>query len=453
MESEPIGGGRRRLPAPQNRIVDVENCSVADGMKLVPGDRIVSVDGHIINDVLDFHFWDGQERVSHICIERTNGVRETVELDREEHGSLGVTLEPISARRCGNRCIFCFADQNPPNVRPALRFKDEDYRLSFLRGYYVTLSNLTQKDEARITTLCLSPLYVSVHATDETIRMRLLGHRRIRPILPILTRLTAAGISIHAQIVLCPGINDGPVLKKTIEDLAVLYPGVKSVAVVPVGLTAYRSNLPAITPPSQNWCQQVLVSIQTMQRALRPRLGTRFVHAADEFFVMGNVPLPGHRAYEGFPQLGDGVGLMRHYMERLRKLSSRLPKFVTPAVDAVVATGESAHGILQNTCAVFNQVTGVALEVCQVKNQFFGPTITVAGLMTGQDILAAIPPSPDTRPVILPDVAIREQGDRFLDDWTISDLSRTAARPILVCRPTPADLWRSINGIADGRVR
>ncbi len=389
------------------------------------GDAVVALDGRPVGDVLDvyFHAAEGPTRVT---IRRAGGVETDLVLAPEEVGPLTEAFAPPSLRTCACRCVFCFVDQNPPGLRPSVYHKDEDWRFSWLYGNYVTLTSLGRAGVRRIVEQHLSPLYVSVHATDPELRARMLGVKRA-PILPRLRELTAAGIEVHAQVVLVPGWNDGTVLVRTCEELAGLAPGVASVAVVPVGLTRHRRGLTPLRRPTPAEAARALADLEPLRRRMRRECGGRFVHLSDELYLLAGRPPPGPRAYEGFPQLDDGVGLTAHlaaaWTRRLRALARR---GAGPRASLTVLTGALAARSLGDLVVPRLRAAGAPpVEVVAVRNRLFGTTVTVAGLLCGADLrgaLAALPPDPP-RLVALPPRAFNAAG-LTLDDW---DRERLAA--------------------------
>ncbi|ACX52336.1 protein of unknown function DUF512 [Ammonifex degensii KC4] len=386
---------------------------------LRPGDLLLRVDENTLRDIIDFYFYTASGRRLFL---RRDG-RELVLRLPEPERPWGLDFaHPFgSVRRCANRCLFCFVDQQPPGLRPTLSFKDDDYRLSFWEGNFTTLTNCTRKDLERIVEQRLSPLYISVHTTNPQLRAKLMGNPRAGLIMEQLKFLAAGGITLHTQIVLCPGINDGVELERTVEDLASLYPAVASIAVVPVGLTRYRQGLYPLRPVSREEAALLLEKIHSWQRKFHRCWGTRLVYAADELYLLAGSPLPPASAYEGFPQLENGVGLARQFLSGWEKLKPRLPREASP-LRAVIVTGVLAAGLLEPVVARLNKIRGLEVELVVVENEFFGPTVTVAGLLTGRDIRRALLSRPRPDLVMLPAVALKD-GHLFLDDLTLDELA------------------------------
>jgi len=385
------------------------------------GERLLAINGFPVQDLIDYLSLSAAESVSLTLA--GEGTR-TITVAQREEESLGLCLADAvfdGIRRCRNHCVFCFIDQLPSGLRPSLYIKDDDYRLSFLQGNYVTLSGLNSTDKSRIVSHRLSPLYVSVHATDPAVRGRLLGLRRAAPILPLLKELTAAGIRLQVQVVACPGWNDGAVLDRTIEDLAGFWPGIQNLAVVPVGLTAHRHGLTDMAPFDRYRAQALLRQLASWQERLLAEIGTRFAFAADEFYVLAEIPIPAAVHYEDYLQLENGVGLLRSFEDEFRAAWPRWRGKIRPGRLRVV-TGHAAAGMWGRFGRLMARA-GVELLVTVVTNRFLGPVVTVAGLMAGRDIMAALT-GLEPMPTYVPRVALQHKEEVFLDDMTATELAQ-----------------------------
>ncbi|WP_334111246.1 DUF512 domain-containing protein [Thermodesulfitimonas autotrophica] len=397
----------------------VEPGSAAFAAGLAAGDRITAVGGRPVRDIIDYYFYLA---VAEPELTVRRGEREFSVRLAAEAGRPGLSfVSPFGRiRRCTNRCLFCFVDQQPPGLRPSLCFKDDDYRLSFWEGNFVTLTNCTRRDLKRIVAQRLSPLYVSVHTTNPELRARLMGNPRAAEIKTQLAALAAGGITLHTQVVLCPGLNDGAELERTVRDLASLFPAVRSVAVVPVGLTAHRAGLYPLRPVTPAAAAALIEDVTAWQREFRRRYGSRLVFAADEFYLLAGKAVPATKEYEGFPQLENGVGLVRRFRDAWKRVAQRLPETTTPC-RAVLVTGTLAAPVLRPVVARLNAVAGLEVTLLPVVNRFFGTSVTVAGLLTGRDICAALAAlfREGLRPelVVVPAAALRD-GRLFLDDTT-----------------------------------
>src|ERR1044071_9444642 len=307
-------------------ITEVEPGSLGEELELEPGDRVVKVNGRVVRDYLDFRFQTGGESELTFDVLKRGGEEWEVEVERGEGEDFGLTFENIVPRQCANECLFCFCKGNPPDARPALFFRDEDVRLSFLYGNYTTLSSITDDEMARVIEQRLTPQYVSVHATDLKVRAQLLGVDEKRAdISDKMRRMMDAGIEIHAQVVLCPEINDGEVLRKTVGDLAAEYPRVRSVPIVPLGLTRYNTD-ERLTPVTPEWCRQIIKEVGRAQKELKARLGTNFAFLGDEIYLRADVDVPGRRHYGDYPQIEDGVGLVRSSGEESGRLLRKIKR-------------------------------------------------------------------------------------------------------------------------------
>lgn len=381
-------------------ITEVAPASLGAEVDLAAGDRIIKVNGRMVRDYLDFRFHTSGETDLLFEVKKRNGEHWEIELERDEGEDLGLTLEAIAPRQCANECLFCFCKGNPSDARPSLFIRDEDIRLSFLYGNYTTLTSLSADELNRIIEQNLSPQYVSVHATDLETRAYLLGVDKKRAdISEKFQRLLDAGIEIHAQVVLCPNINDGAILEKTVRDLAAFYPRVSSVAIVPLGLTRYNTDarLTAVTP---EFCRRVIAQITPLQNELRQQFGrdamdrvSTFAFLGDEIYLKAGQSVPARAHYGDYPQIEDGIGMVRSFENWftafLRRLS-RQPEAV-PALHGTMLTGELFAPVLRRRAEQLNAKFGMRLKVVAVKNEYFGGDVAVAGLLTGRDLLAAQP--------------------------------------------------------------
>jgi putative radical SAM enzyme (TIGR03279 family) len=416
------------------RVERVEPGSIADELEIGTGDEIIALNDAPLMDILDWHLAESSEEIV-LTVRHKNGELVAYEIEKDYDERLGIiftspTLDKI--RACQNRCVFCFVDQMPGEMRETLYIKDDDYRLSFLSGSYITLTNLREEDITRITGLHLSPLYVSVHTTNPELRQKMMHNRRAGDVLTLLTRLADAGISFHTQIVLCPGLNDGDELEKTITDLYHLYPAVQTLAVVPVGLTGHREGLYGLSPVDGAHARDVLMQIGQWQNKCLSEQGTRFVYASDEFFTTAGEAIPPEEDYEGYPQLENGVGLVRLMLNEWEQWQKHLPATMKIDKAATIATGISASRYLRPIVDRLNQIPGLEVDLLPVENTFFGGRVTVAGLLTGTDLAAAISKKKPTGIVFLPSVMLREGKELFLDGYTIETLAQAAGAEIQV---------------------
>ncbi len=405
--------------------------SIAIEVGLEAGDRLITVDGENIRDIIDLSFALADENVE-LLIEKNNGEREILEIEKDYDEDLGIEFESAvfdGVRRCANQCIFCFVDQMAPGMRESLYVKDDDYRLSFLYGNFVTLTNSTPQDIDRIRRLHLSPLYISVHTTNGTLREKMLNNKNAGKIMDQLDTLITSGIEMHTQIVLCPDINDGSELEKTIADLYALHPSVLSMAIVPVGLSRYRENCYSLQVFTPEQALHVVKMVNTWQEKCRKKSGTSFVYLSDEFYLSAGQPIPEYDVYDGFPQLENGIGLIRNFLHEWEEESMITTGYETPH-HLDVLCGVSAEKIIGPLLDAV-KIPNLTIRVLPVENNFFGTDITVSGLLTGQDILATLAQTDGVRTgVIIPGTALRKGEGIFLDNMLLEELERHAGIPV-----------------------
>jgi len=424
------------------KIVDVDPASPLFG-HVRPGYKVVAINGRRVLDVIDFRYRTADERVTIRFADR-QGRELEFQFYELDPGSLGLTLDDDRIRRCNCDCIFCFVHQQPKGLRSSLYIKDEDYRLSFTHGNFITLSNLTEQDMARIIEQRLSPLYVSVHTTDDSLRRSMLRNEGLAPIIPHLRYLGENGITVHTQVVLCPGINDGTHLEKTINDLSQLYPGVETLAVVPVGLTRYRDNLPRLRPYTGAEAAAIVDFIEARQKDLLARLGTRFVWPADELYVLAQRDFPGRASYEKMSQFENGVGMAREFITMFNRRQARL-KEIRSDRRVLFLTGYSAHPFLSRHVLPFirNELR-LNLSLHSVRNRFWGEMVTVSGLLTGQDLLDQTRKMAGEFDVVVLPPNCMNSDNLFLDDMSLQQFQNALGKPVVVGRYNLAESIREI---------
>jgi len=404
---------------------------------------LVSVNREPVRDFLDFEILVSSG-ISSLQISDNNGREESLDLDLEPGEHPGLFFELPEPRHCGNNCLFCFIHQLPRGMRRSLYIKDEDYRFSYLYGSYITLTNLTEVDIERIITQQLSPLYISVHATNQVLRDKLLGRKGVA-LLPLLSRLTEAGIVLHTQIVLCPGLNDKAELNNTIRELAAFYPGIRSLAVVPVGLTDFRRSLPELRLMTEMEALQTVDRIEKLQKHYLDTLGTRFVFTADELYLKSGVRLPLAESYEAFDQLENGVGMLAQFKAEAEEVYSEAEKLTCSSVSVV--TGCSPAVEVSAYLSQIAELTG--LDICThiIQNNFFGDSVTVTGLLTAADILKSLKKSARGSILMIPDVLLRDGEDVLLDDCSVEEIGRELAMPVRVFPATPWGFYETLEEI------
>ena len=406
----------------------VDPSGIGASVGILPGDMVEQINGENLRDPIDYRFLISDE-VLHLRVRRgpeTWGA----EIEKDFDDDLGIVFEDMDILKCDNACVFCFLHQMPKGMRRSLYYQDDDYRLSFLHGAYVTLTNLSEPEFNRIIDQRLSPIYISVHATQPDLRGRLLGRRGPDDVLPRIERLASKGIQIHTQVVLCPGLNDGDHLKQTVFDLARWHPHVASVGIVPVGLTRYRKNLPRLDPVTPPLANQYISITEGWQSSFRRRLGTNFVYVSDEFFLMSGSEIPPDHHYDSFPLVENGVGMVRRFMDRFEKRVNRLSGFSRP-VRLSTVTGVLGGGFMEGMISRLNQVPGLDVKLIVVPNRFFGDGITVSGLLTGNDVGEALKGCPRDGVVLLPPNCVSDEGV-FLDGHTPADLERDLNMELVV---------------------
>jgi putative radical SAM enzyme (TIGR03279 family) len=408
--------------------------SPSDQAGIGPGARILSVSGNPVEDLLDLHFLTSKTRFT-IRWREPSGTERVKGFRLAPGEMLGIFPEPIRVRRCRNRCIFCFVHQLPKGMRRALYVKDEDVRLSFLHGQYVTFSDLSEEEIRKVVRYRLSPLYVSIHTTDVDLRRRMLGNPRALDIMAVMRRLTRAGVTLHGQIVVCPGINDGRELSRSLRDLSSLRPGLRTVAVVPVGLTSHRAGLPPLRPVTREEARETLALLREMRLRERTPADEPFAVAADEYYLLAGSSIPGRRAYGSFDQIGNGVGLIRRFLDDSATLFRR-NRWPSGAVAGTVVTGKSAVKIVTDFLEEFSRRAAACFHPVPVINRLMGESVTVTGLIGGNDIMSAVD-GKVRGTLYIPSVTLRDAGDVFLDGVRPAEISRKTGAEVRIFDPTP----------------
>ncbi len=401
--------------------------SPAARLGLAQGCELLAVDGHELSDALDYQYYTAADTFTLQC--KIRGVPRTLQVQKRAYEPFGCDFKTYLAdaqHSCQNHCLFCFIDQLPKGMRSSLYFKDDDERLSFLYGNYITLTNLTQREVARIIELHISPIYVSVHTTDPDLRVRMLANKRAGESLEYLRRFAEAGIRLHCQIVLCRGINDGQALRRTLDDLLRLQPRVESIAVVPVGLTAYREGLYPLRPYDAGTAAETLEILEGYSRRCRAACGRGIVYPSDEWYLLAHKAIPPAEFYDDFAQIEDGVGMWRLFQDtffaQLSESAKRCKLVLPHRADTVTGT-MAAPLIKAAASAVMRRFPQVKITVHAIRNDFFGGNVSVAGLVTGQDILKQCDGKLKSDTLLVPDVMLRDGTDRFLDDISLAELA------------------------------
>ena len=417
------------------RITSVEPGSPARRARLHKGDTLISINGNAITDVLDYRFYMTDEHLEILLCDQEKKLR-TVVVEKDEYDDLGLEFETYLMDRqmgCKNACIFCFVDQTPPGMRKSLYFKDDDTRMSFLFGNYTTLTNLKEGDIQRIIKMHISPINISIQTMNPALRVQMMKNPFAGESLKFVRMLTEGGIKINTQIVLCPGYNDGEQLEYSLSELAKLGPNVQSIAVVPVGLTRYREKL---TPLRGFFPQEAVEVVKTMERwgeYFCKEYGTRTAYASDEFYILAGKDFPPYEFYEDFAQLENGVGMMTLMQHDFAQALKEAQLEQSPAAHrCTIATGQLAYPMMQDFAERVQQAfPQVQVQVKKIRNDFWGPTITVAGLITGQDLLAQLEGLDLGSELLIPANMLRHEQDRFLDDLTLEQVQETLGMPVL----------------------
>lgn len=420
--------------------------SIAEELELEPGDELLSVNGQQIEDVFDYHYLINDEYLE-ILIRKPDQEEWELEIEKDFEEDLGIEFDSSlmdEYRSCRNKCIFCFIDQMPKGMRDTLYFKDDDSRLSFLQGNYVTLTNMRDHDIDRIIRYHLSPINISFQTTNPELRCRMLNNRFAGDIFPKVQRLYEAGIEMNGQIVLCKGINDGEELERSIRDLSKYLPHLRSVSVVPVGLSRYRENLYPLEPFTKEDAQKVLDTVKKWQDQLYPQYGLHFIHCSDEWYILAQQPIPREEEYDGYLQLENGVGMVRLLEnEVLEDLSDRNPDDRKRRIS--IATGKlAAPFIRENISHIQKLYPGIEVNVYSIRNDFFGEMITVSGLVTGQDLKKQLAGRELGECLLLPCNMLRAGENVFLDDVTVEELEEELGVPVEVVDEDGASLVRAV---------
>ncbi|MBQ7363426.1 MAG: DUF512 domain-containing protein [Clostridia bacterium] len=436
------------------KITDVEKKSPAAKKRIKPGDVLISINGNEINDVLDYRFYLADEKIT-LLVER-NGRTKRKKIKKGEYDDVGLVFEtPLMDKKhsCKNKCIFCFIDQNPEGMRESIYFKDDDSRLSFIHGNYVTLTNMTDADVERIIKMRMSPINISVHTTDPELRVAMMKNKRSGEVLRYLRDFAEAGLTMAGQIVLCRGVNDGEHLRKTLSDLSELYPSMSSVAVVPAGLTKHREGLYPLADFTEEEAGAVIDMIDGVGEKNLLRFGTRVVFAADELYLKAGRELPPEDYYEDYPQLDNGVGMLRLFAEEESTAIDELAELSLKESEkktVTLVTGAAAEGTISDMADRLSQLfPNTKIRVKKIINRYFGETVTVSGLLTGRDILEQLSGEDVGDEVFIPHNCLRYPEEDFLCGMTRQELEESLGVPVRISSPDVYENIRCILGIGD----
>ena len=423
--------------------------SIAEEMEITPGDALLEINGHKIEDIFDYQYYTQDEYIE-ILVRKPSGEEWLLEIDKGYDEDLGITFENglmDDYRSCHNKCIFCFIDQMPKGMRDTLYFKDDDSRLSFLQGNYVTLTNMSDEDVDRIIRYNLSPINVSFQTTNPELRCKMLNNRFAGQALEKAWKLAQAGIIMNGQIVLCKGVNDGAELDRSIRDLSAYLPNLESVSVVPVGLSKYRDGLYPLEPFTKEDAQDVLRIIHGWQNKIYPEYGTHFVHASDEWYILAEEELPQEEQYDGYLQLENGVGMLRLLLDEFAEAmeEDRINGRQASAKHITLATGRLAYRFIKQMAKQMEErYEGLQIDVIAIRNDFFGEMITVSGLLTGQDIMAQLKDRDLGEKLLLPQNVLKSGEPVFLDDYTLDDIEKALQVRIDIVKSSGRDFIEAI---------
>ncbi|MBQ8537062.1 MAG: DUF512 domain-containing protein [Clostridia bacterium] len=414
-------------------ITHVTPKSIASRLGIQPGDSLVQINGEDIIDQIDYQALSCH-RVLQLSLMRADGTSYQKRVIKDEYEPLGLQLEETlvsKPRHCHNKCIFCFIDQMRPGLRPSLYVKDDDWRLSLMMGNYVTLTNVSDQELNRIIRRHATPLYISVHSTDPQVRCAMMSNPNAGELLDRLKLLKENGISFHCQVVLCHGWNDAEVLKQTLKDLEALMPAALSVALVPVGMTGYRQGLTQLTPYTQASAYELVRMIEPYQECFLKRYGTRFVFPSDEFYCLSELPIPDDEHYEDYPQIENGVGLVRQFWQGVHEAWEDMPEPAFKERRVLIACGVSIAPQMRKIVERYAP-SGVKVTVQAIQNDFFGRSITVTGLISGSDLINQLAEA-ETDQIMISESMLRSEGDLFLDNLSLDDVRSKLPAPLTVC--------------------
>ena len=430
----------------------VDTGSIAEELELEPGDEVLSIDGHELEDIFDYEYYVNSESIL-MTVRKKNGEEWELEIENQ-YEDLGLTFENglmSEYRTCRNNCIFCFIDQMPPGMRDTLYFKDDDSRLSFLQGNYVTLTNMSEHDIARIIEFKLAPINISVHTTNPELRCRMLHNRFAGEALSKIDRLYEAGVSMNGQIVLCKGVNDKEELERTISDLSKYLPYMESVSIVPVGVSKFRDGLFPLSPIEKEDAVSVLEIVERWQKKLFKEYDSHFIHASDEFYILAERPMPEETRYDGYIQLENGVGMLRLLETEVRDALKEEGGVDAPE-EISIATGTlAAPFIEQHARLICDKYPGRTIHVYPIVNHFFGEQITVAGLITGQDLIAQLKGRPLGKRLLLPECMFRSGEEVFLDDLTRQDVQNALQVQVDIVKSSGQDFVNAVLGYVNNK--
>lgn len=430
-----------------NVITQIEPGSIAEELGLEVKDTLVSIDGEPIVDIFDYRFKIKNDTLD-LLVKKSNGEEWLLEIEKDEYEDLGLDfVNPLmdKERSCTNKCVFCFIDQNPKGMRETIYFKDDDSRLSFLDGNFVTLTNMTDADLERTISYRLSPINISVHATDPDLRVFMLKNPRSALIMEQIKKIIDADLYTNFQIVLCKDINDGPHLDRSISDLSAFLPYGQGLSIVPLGLTKFRSGLHPVTPYNAEECANIIDQVEGWQQKIKAQYGTNFAFLSDEFYIKSGRPLPNADYYEEYKHIDNGIGMMRSFID---EFDDELAVNTTPAKlkELSVITATLAYPFIKNMCEQVEQKHNVTIHVYPITNNFYGDTITVSGLLTGIDIINQLRDKPLGERLLLPSTTLKNNDTLLLDNISTDEIERALNIPLAVTNIDGGDFLKTLLG-------
>jgi len=422
------------------KIIQVRENTLGEMIGLKPGDRLLKINGKRVVDEIDYRFRITDESI--VLDLEIDGKMDKVVIDKEYDDDLGVEFEEFKIRKCGNDCVFCFVDQNPDGMRSGMYFRDGDYRLSYLHGHYITMTNMGQNELSRIVEQKMSPLYISVHTTDVDLRQKLLLYGKEDFLLDKFDFLTENGIELHTQVVLIPGLNDGKYLIKTLKDMYSYYPKVNSLSIVPVGLTKHRVGLPELSTVTPEYAVKLVDYVETLKEQFPGSVEQPFIFLSDEWYILAKKPFRPIVEMGGLNLIENGVGQVQSFLENFQAESTSFPTSFSKPTSFTIATGHLAFGIFEkNVISVLNNIENLTVNLVEIKNDFYGDMVTVAGLLSGQDIINQLKNIDIGDAVWCSHRILNDEGTVTLDDMTLADISSQLGVPVNVSQDSILEIF------------
>ncbi len=428
------------------KIIEVKDKTLGKSIGLKPGDRLLRINGKRVVDEIDYRFRITNEEI--LLDVEIDGIMQQFNIEKDYDDDLGVVFEEFKIRKCANDCIFCFVDQNPKGMRSGMYFRDGDYRLSYLHGHYITLTNMAQNELDRIVSQKLSPLYISVHTTDIELRKKILLYGKNDYLLEKLDFLSKNNIELHAQVVLMPGLNDGKYLDKTIQDLYSFHPGLRSLSIVPVGLTKYRENLPSLKLVDSKYAARMVDELDSLNVNYPTSFKHKFIFLSDEFYILANRLFPDISEYDDLDLIENGIGQVQSFLDNFNKEKELLPKSFNSPKSFSIATGTLAYDIINNHIVSYlNKIENLTVKLFRINNNFYGDSVSVAGLLSAKDIISQLRDKNLGDALWCSHRILNDEGTLTLDDWTLEQMSRELGVPVNISNDSILEIFnRNIHG-------